>query len=242
MLRFAAALTAQGRWSDARRVYEEHSLPGDLARARIEFEINQVRVASGGSPVWSRAQLGSLVRFFGPSRTPISLRALEYAWTGELDSAQAELQRLRVTATADSTPPESAASVMISETDALIAWQQGRWRDAIQVLSPTAFQGRGGDLMLQRWVVGDAYEHLARLDSAAAYFEWIVRPVRAWSGIERDRGLFYPFALRRLALLYDRMGRAKQARANATRFLQTFANADPEFQPLITEVRKIAAR
>jgi hypothetical protein len=51
------------------------------------------------------------------------------------------------------------------------------------------------------------------------------------------RGIFLPFAHRRLALLYARMGRLGDARRQWRTYVETVRTPDPELGPLIAEAR-----
>ena len=114
----------------------------------------------------------------------------------------------------------------------------------IDVVAPPAWAGKGamfGSNVLQRWFVADAYERLGRLDSAAVYFELLVRPKRMNFVQSEQLGFAHSFALRRLALLYDRMGQPAQARRHWQQFLDTFTDPDPELRPLVVEARAALA-
>lgn len=118
-------------------------------------------------------------------------------------------------------------------------------RSVIDHVAPLAWSGNAamfGSNVLQRWFVADAYERLGRLDSAAMYFELLVRPKRMHFKQGEQLGFTHSFALRRLALLYERMGQPAQARRHWQQFLDTFTDPDPELRPLVAEARAALAR
>jgi len=90
---------------------------------------------------------------------------------------------------------------------------------------------------LVRWLVAEAYEHLDRPDSAAAYFELAIAaaPVGG-TNVSQSRTAF-SFGHRRLALLYARMGRLEDAKRHWQIFSATFTHPDPEMRPLVEESR-----
>ena len=95
---------------------------------------------------------------------------------------------------------------------------------------------------MRRWLVAEAYEHMGRLDSAAAFFKTMTTATRSNYLQADSRGLVHSFALRRLALLEERLGQADSARAHWERFLHTFTRPDPEFQPWVAEAQRKVGR
>ena len=88
-----------------------------------------------------------------------------------------------------------------------------------------------------RWFLADVFEQLGRPDSAAACLERTVSdPAPAIDECGRH-GIAWPFAHRRLVLLYARMGRIEDAKRHWQIFSETMQTPDPEIQPLIAEAR-----
>jgi tetratricopeptide (TPR) repeat protein len=120
-----------------------------------------------------------------------------------------------------------------------LAARSGNWSEVTRVLGPAALDGEhdAADMdqvssLAVRWLMADAYEHLGKLDSAAAYFELAITPMRVPFSHLGLRGLAYSFAQRRLALLYDRMRRPQVAGQHWNAFLHAFVRPDPEVAPL----------
>jgi len=121
---------------------------------------------------------------------------------------------------------------------------QERWADVIGELGAAAVVGErdGGDLgqvssMAVRWLAAEAYERVGRADSASVMYEMVLDPSRTPFGHLALRGLVYSFARRRLALLYDRLGRREAADSQWNQFRSTFVTPDRGLRGLITEGR-----
>lgn len=163
--------------------------------------------------------------------------ALATAWAGDTREAN----RLLVLLKGRRSPAGSTGYALIALVEGSIAFDEGRWRDAVSASAEKAWIGQHGVFRagtnLMRWFVADSYERLGELDSAAAYFDLLVRPVRTTWLEQSTRGLADPFAHRRLALLYTRLGRGREARNHWKAFLAAFVNPDPEYLPLVQEAR-----
>ena len=116
----------------------------------------------------------------------------------------------------------------------------GRWTEVIDSLGGVARAGEHDATNLDRltaypvrWLVADAYAHLGRSDSAAAYLELVVAPTRMAPGHFALRGLVYPFAHRRLARLYTTLGDRAAAAEHWTEFTRSFTEPDPELRRLL---------
>ena len=101
-------------------------------------------------------------------------------------------------------------------------------------------EDRAGRVTL-RWLVADAHENLGRPDSAAHYFEMVLSPSGRVDQEYFTRGIAFPFAHRRLVLLYAQMGRTEDARRHWELLRENVRNPDPEVERLIEEVRAAVA-
>jgi len=137
--------------------------------------------------------------------------------------------------------PEGVDHLSADYVDAAIAVRQNRWSEVVRLLAPSAYAGLFIEVMATRWMVADAYEHLGKPDSAIVYYELIAEPRRAFTPQRFLRGWYYPFAVRRLAILYGEKGNAKKSREYWLKFVKTFEQADREFQPLVAEARAALA-
>ena len=123
--------------------------------------------------------------------------------------------------------------------EARIAAQGRRWNEVIHLLASRALHGEHDGSspdqvasIAVRWAVADAYERVGKLDSSAIYFALSVAPTRVPFSHLGLRGLVYPFAQRRLAMLYSRMGNAAVSDYHWRNFQNAFATPDPDMRPL----------
>jgi len=180
-----------------------------------------VAEATGENPQYWDRILFPMVRAW---RGDVPRAAREYALIDAADHARGSAPRLELPA-----------------VQAMIAYRQRHWDRIPPLLAPDAWKGRNGavhgNLNLRRWLVADAYEHMGRLDSAAAYFNLLVTTTRGNWPQQHSRGMASTFALRRLALIHDALGERTRAAKLWTQFAATLSNPDPELQPLAAEAR-----
>jgi tetratricopeptide (TPR) repeat protein len=86
-----------------------------------------------------------------------------------------------------------------------------------------------------RWLVAHAYERSGQLDSAAVYFHMAADSASFFWEEHALRGFAYPFAQRRLAFLYARLGETERAEHHWNVFRKTFTDPDPELLWLLDE-------
>jgi DNA-binding SARP family transcriptional activator/Tfp pilus assembly protein PilF len=169
-------------------------------------------------------------------------RAVWHAWKRDGEAAKREIALFRTRL-----DPKHQAGLM-SEADFLERWSipgNEGLRNLIDYLAPIAWGGGFvvlGSNALQRWVVADAYERLGLVDSAAAYFDLLVRPTRIHFRQGEHTGFFHSYALRRLALLHERKGRRSLSRRYWQQFISVFTDPDPELRPLLVEAQTALAR
>ena len=82
---------------------------------------------------------------------------------------------------------------------------------------------------------GRAFEKLNEPDSAIAQYE---RFVNGHNVDPENREYVLAAALRRLGEMYESKGDRKKALDYYGRFVDLWKNADPEFQPLVSDIRK----
>jgi tetratricopeptide (TPR) repeat protein len=118
----------------------------------------------------------------------------------------------------------------------------GRWHRVTDNLAPVAQQGEHDATMLDRsssfplrWLVAEAYGRLGRNDSARAYLGLVLAPRNMPPGHFALRGIAYPHAHRRLALLSGQAGLSDSAAAHWDRFTRSFSRPDPDLQPLLQQ-------
>ena len=134
--------------------------------------------------------------------------------------------------------------------EACIAGRAGRWNDVIRLLDSTArtgsdVGGTGFDRVgpaPEQWLVAEAYEHLGRPDSSAAFFERVLSPASmVQSPTTAGLSVASSFARQRLILLYARMGRTDEVRRHWEIFRDTFTRPDAEVRHLVDEARAALA-
>jgi tetratricopeptide (TPR) repeat protein len=132
--------------------------------------------------------------------------------------------------------------------EARIRGMEGRWADAARILQPFAMQpleiGGGwhpAGMSAIRWFLADDFEKLGRPDSAGWYLEMCVSDPTSTIQESHIRGIVWPFAQRRLVLLYGRMGRIEDARRHWKILNETFTRPDPALEPMIEEARRALA-
>jgi tetratricopeptide (TPR) repeat protein len=124
--------------------------------------------------------------------------------------------------------------------EACISRAEGRWHEVRALLGPAALQGEhDGSNPAQvaslgtRWLIAEAYAQTGLLDSAATYLELAIAPTRVPFSHLALRGFAYPFAQRRLALLYGKLGRHEKAMERHKAFATAFTDPDPDLRPLM---------
>ena len=115
----------------------------------------------------------------------------------------------------------------------LIASRAGSWKEVIDSLGPVALGGEQDptmldrpDSFLERWIVADAYERAGKLDSAAVYFELLLKPTRIPAGHFALRGFTYGFAHYRLAEIRHRTGDNAEETRHRDALKKAFVHSD----------------
>jgi hypothetical protein len=128
--------------------------------------------------------------------------------------------------------------------EATILGARGNWSGVVRGLSASAVVGErdGADLdqpsgAAARLLVAEAYERLGQLDSAATFYLRALDPSHVPFGHLALRGLVHPFALRRLALVYERSGRPAAAAPYWKELRSTLATPDRDLRDLIPRDR-----
>ena len=124
--------------------------------------------------------------------------------------------------------------------EAWIAATEGRWPQVRRLLGPAALRGENDgsspaqvSSLATRWLLADAYQEAGLLDSAVAYLDLAIAPTRGPFSHLALRGLAYPFAQRRLAILYGKIGRAEVAQERWRAFAIAFTTPDPDLKQLM---------
>jgi serine/threonine-protein kinase len=230
----------RGQVGDATRTIER--LQTEVSTRGWTYSINVQRWNRMELALFSRGLAGDPGEYGALDTTTVGLvtQGMWAADTGDTTRARRLLAALRARPAADLARQGFGPALVAG----WIAASTHRWADVIRELGPAALQGDviGGATIesrpLARWLVAEAYEHLDRPDSAAAYFDRAMSPI---GEDQWDSRLCYSFAQRRLVLLYARMGRAKEAREHWDLFSATCTRPDSEMVPLVNEARAALA-
>jgi tetratricopeptide (TPR) repeat protein len=206
---------------------------GRLREAMPRLDPPEAALVDGilrGNPDRARQALGRLEASFrwdsvSVSDRPYGPAALAWSLLGAPDRADALLA---------SQAREVQPEVLRRDRDrghalGLVALLRGRPQDALDGLRQvhcdvcTAFHE------------GQAFEALGQPDSAIAQYE---RFVNSHNTDPENREWFLAAGLRRLGEMYESKGDRAKAVEYYGRFVDLWKNADPEFQPLVSDIRK----
>jgi tetratricopeptide (TPR) repeat protein len=170
-----------------------------------------------------------------PANDPRVYSELAAAWavTGHAERAEEVLTRQA----RKITPEVLRRDGMRDYALAAIAFERGDYRAAL-----TGFrQARLGlrCSVCTEFDEGRALEKLGEPDSAITHYE---RFVNGHNTDPENREFFLAAALRRLGEMYESKGNRTRALENYGRFVDLWKNADPEFQPLVADIRKHMAK
>jgi serine/threonine-protein kinase len=164
------------------------------------------------------------------------IRGLWAGVSGDIPEATLSLRRAR--SGAEEMALLGAGPLLVQ---GVIDRRTGRWQPIIDSLAPLALRGEHDATVMDRtpsfavrWLVADAYAHLGRLDSAAAYLELLLAPTRMAPAHFALRGFAYPFAHQRLATWYTELGDTTLAQAHRKSLAETLTEPDPDLRDLLT--------
>ncbi|HEX6313397.1 MAG TPA: tetratricopeptide repeat protein, partial [Gemmatimonadaceae bacterium] len=118
-------------------------------------------------------------------------------------------------------------------TLAAIALARGNGEEALQLFRRARLVSRCQLCTL--FGEAQAFERLSRVDSAIVHYE---RFVNGRDTDEEAREFFLAASLRRLGELYESKGDRVKAVEYYGRFVELWKDADAEFQPLVSDIRK----
>ncbi|MEO5618415.1 MAG: protein kinase, partial [Candidatus Eisenbacteria bacterium] len=237
----AAAQAARGALRTAAATYERSEEVARGAGERILWWQPRARlmlaiVSDGAIPLpadtWVR----------DTSTATLLTRGLRAAIAGDQAGAQRLLNAARTRSRLELARQGATPALLEARIEGLA----GRWEEAARILRPIASQPVeiGGvpysaGMSAVRWSLADAFEQLGQPDSAAVALERIVSEPASAIQEPWRLGIAFPFAHRRLVLLYARMGRIEDAKRHWKIFSETLRTPDPELRPLIEEARAV---
>jgi tetratricopeptide (TPR) repeat protein/tRNA A-37 threonylcarbamoyl transferase component Bud32 len=160
---------------------------------------------------------------------PYSDLAAAYAVTGHVDRAVEILSRQEKQITPEVLRRDGGREFAL----ALVAYERGDYRAALAGFRQARFVIRC--FICTAFNEGQAFEKLGEPDSAIAQYE---RFANGHNTDPENREYFLAAALRRLGEMYESKGDRTKAAAYYGRFVDLWKDADPELQPLVTDIRK----
>jgi tetratricopeptide (TPR) repeat protein/tRNA A-37 threonylcarbamoyl transferase component Bud32 len=161
---------------------------------------------------------------------PYTTMASMYAETGAVDKARALLDEMQRALTADQLQNPAPAR---REVAARIAIAEGRPLDAVAQFAANTQEGCAVCSLPD---LARAYDLANKPDSAIAVYERYLTTRqldRYWTDADYLAGSF-----KRLGELYEQRGERRKALSAYLHFVELWREADPELQPLVSEVRR----
>jgi len=173
------------------------------------------------------------------------LRALWGGAAGDTITARALLARVRPTTARE----RADLGEGLALAEALIDARGGGWRSVTDRLAASARRGEQDPLIydrpdsfLLRWVVASAYEKAGQPDSAAVFYELLLRPTNIPPGHYALRGLVNGFAHQRLALLLEQRQARDEALAHLELLLSSFTRPEGSAARVVADAQRSRAR
>ena len=234
---WAGSLAARGAVTQGDRILRKAAAETHGAQARWYLHARLLLNAASGR----RMTLASVSLQDDTTAGGLTLRGLTAAITGDTAGARTALESLQRFSPVEKLRLGDGPSLI----EAWIAVHARQWRQAIEVLGARAWRGEHDGSspeqvasVATRWLVADAYEQAGRLDSAAAYLELVIAPTRVPFSHLALRGLVYPFAQRRLAVLYEKLRRPDDSERHWKAFTHDFTTPDDELKTLLRDLNR----
>jgi tetratricopeptide (TPR) repeat protein len=178
------------------------------------------RAARGVDPPFA-----DYIPLLGRAGRPARARQLLDEWRGRLSERQRDLRGTRF-------------NLRTAEYEILLA--EGRPREAAAAyLDACEPYVRENAYCMSPVEVAGAYDRAGDVDSALAYYEGFLS-LKA-TRFDADR-LWYAQAHRRTGELFEARGSREKALEYYGRFVELWKNADPELQPIVSDVKRRMAR
>ncbi len=223
---------AQRRWQDSRSAADPIALASWQAWA--ELQVRQQRVSAARILDDALGRAATLDTIDGSLD-----RAYFYAVAGRPDDARRWLAAERRASNRYSSQPAPLRAGEDGWFEGLVAMGEGRFADAVDALQQAeidydSFYPDFGTRLLS-WDLARAFDGAGMADSAVARFEMALE-YGDYLEIQRQ-AREYPVTLIRLAQRYDEMGDLEQAAGYYGRFIELWADADPDLQPRVEAAR-----
>lgn len=223
---------AERRWQDSRSAED----PVDQAtwRAWTELQVRQQRVSAARILDEALARAGAVDTMDGGGD-----RAFFYALAGRPEDARFWMAADRRADNSYSSSPAPLRAADDAAFEAAIAYGEGRFSDAVRWLQQAerdlnSFNDQLGGRAVS-WQLARAFDGAGMADSAIARYELALEYGDPLEIHRQARE--YPVTLIRLAERYDERGDLERAAGYYARFVDLWADADPDLQPRVEAAR-----
>ena len=223
---------AQRRWQDSRQAEDPIGLASWQSWAELQVRQQRVSAARILDDALSRA--GAIDTVDGSLD-----RAFFFAAAGRPEDARFWLGAERRASNRYSSQPAPLRAGEDAHFEGMVALGDGRFADAVTALQRAetdfnSFYPEFGTRLLS-WDMARAFDRAGMADSAISRYEMSLS-FGDLLEIRRQAGE-YPITLTRLAERYDEIGDLEQAAGYYGRFVELWADADPDLQPRVEAAR-----
>jgi tetratricopeptide (TPR) repeat protein len=223
---------AQRRWQDSRSTEDPIAMAS--WQAWTQLQVRQQRVSAAQILDDALASAGAIDTVDGSLE-----RALFYAVAGRPEDARFWLAAERRASNRYSSQPAPLRAGEDSHFEGMVAFGEGRFADAVAALQQAevdfdSFHPDFGTRLFS-WDLARAFDLAGMADSAISRYEMSLGFGDALE-TQRQAGE-YPITLTRLAERYDEQGDLERAAGYYGRFIELWADADPDLQPRVEAAR-----
>jgi tetratricopeptide (TPR) repeat protein len=223
---------AQRRWQDSRATEDPIALAS--WQAWTDLQVRQQRVSAARVLDDALASAGAIDTVDGSLE-----RALFFAIAGRPEDARFWLAAERRASNRYSSQPAPLRAGEDAHFEGLVAFGEGRYAEAVAALQQAeidfdSFYPDYGTRLFS-WDLARAFDRAGMADSAIARYEMSLGFGDALE--TRRQAGEYPITLIRLAERYDERGDLEQAAGYYGRFIELWADADPDLQPRVEAAR-----
>ena len=225
-------ILAQRRWQDSRST--EDPIAVASLQAWTQLQVRQQRVSAARTLDDALGRAGTIDTVDGSLG-----RALFYAVAGRPEDARFWLAAERRASNRYSSQPAPLRAGEDAHFEGMVAFGEGRFADAVSALKQAevdfdSFYPDFGTRLFS-WDLARAFDRAGMADSAIARYE-LSLGFGDLLETQRQAGE-YPITLIRLAERYDEKGDLEQAAGYYGRFIELWAEADPDLQPRVEAAR-----
>jgi len=225
-------ILAERRWQDSRP--SDDPMGVGAWRAWTELQVRQQRVSAARIMDGALSAAGEIDTIDGGLDY-----AIFYAIAGRTEDARYWQEADRRASNRYSSSPAPLRAAEDAWFEATLAFGEGRFTDAVQSLQQAerdfnSFHPEIGARAIS-WDLARAFDRAGEADSAIARYEQALEYGDLREGHRQSRE--YPITLSRIAERYEEKGDLEQAAGYYGRFIQLWADADPDLQPRVEAAR-----